>query len=222
MTKGEPQKQRGERHRARMLELMEAEAQSVLELAQALRITPKAIYDHLNRLMASPRRVYVAGHRKGERGRPQPLYKAGDLPDAEYVTCRKPKLPEPIVITQTARIVALLAEEPRTSAQISEAISRSTSRVNKYLSELRAEGRKQVYIAGWQHPGKRGDLAPIYALGDLQDAPKPHESRADRYRKEVATHELRSRKNAKRRATEMAKRTRIDPQNPFSALFTRS
>ena len=182
-------------------------------------ITREAVLEHLAILIGSyPKLAHVSGHIASPHGRPTPIYLAGALPCVEYVSYRKPKLPEPVVVTQVARILAALEDGPKTTAQISQAISRSTSRVNKYLSELRATGARRVYIKRWQHPGKRGDLAPVYALGSLRDARKPVQTRADRYRKETGSPELRSAMNAKRRATDMAKATLAKPHGIFAAL----
>lgn len=209
---------RGLRNEARITALLTGQQLSNQQIADTLSMCRDSAIIYTRRLRdCTPKRIYLSGWLHAPKGKPAPLFTAGDLPDLEYVPTRKRKLHDRVQV-QIKRITAALAK-PKTAIQLAEAISRSLSRTHKYLTMLRDD--RKVYIADWQHPGKRGDLAPIYALGKLPDVPKPQQSRADRYQKEISDPSRRFRMETARRAR-YRKAMGLPlpaPANPFAALF---
>lgn len=201
------QKERGERQINRLLFACSIAPQSAKAIAAALNIDLSGISTYTAKLMASPRRLYIADYQRSVRGRPAPLYMAGDLPDAEFVRSRKTRLTVDRVTKRIEMIVAALTT-PMTGKQLAKQVHLSTPRAVFYLSMLRAE--KKVYIAGWEHPGGRGDLAPIYALGNRRDAKKPVQTRKARYKAEMKDEARRERIQALRKAnTNIAAAVRV-------------
>ena len=209
---------RGQRNETRVAALLVDNQLSNQQIADALHMSRDSAIIYTRRLRArTPKRVYLSGWRNAPKGKPAPLFTAGDLPDVEYVTTRKRKLPDRVQL-QRARIKVALAE-PKTANQLAVAISRSISRTHKYLQMLRADGL--VYILDHAAPDGRGDQAPIYALGNLPDAVKHRQTRAERHQKEQADPSRKFNIGASRRAR-YRKSMGLPPPapaNPFAALF---
>lgn len=209
---------RGQRNDTRVTALLVGKQLSNQQIADALHMSRDSAIIYTRRLRAcTPKRIYLSGWLPSPGGKPAPLFSAGGHPDIEYVATRKKKLPDRVQM-QIARITATLAE-PRTARQLATAISRSLSRTHKYLSMLRAAGK--VYIKDFAPPDGRGDQAPIYALGNLPDAVKRRQTRAERYQLETRNPSRKFQMDSARRA-----RYRKDhglpppaPANPFAALF---
>lgn len=184
MGRGDNNKIRAASHEARILDILASEPMTLRQLADKLGLSLDSLYIYRNRLSSAPKRIYVSGY-SDTGARPAPLYAAGDLPDVEYVPARKPKLAEDRKTKQRNRLLELLKNDgEQTAEQAGIRLSLSTSRARFYINELRTSSLKQAYIKRWQHPGKRGDLAPVYALGNRPDAPKPRTTRAQRYKQE--------------------------------------
>jgi len=163
------------------------------------------------------RRIHIKEFIGNPRGRPKTMYAAGPGVDAVYPakSARKPRQPD----RRTARmesIIDLIAAKAMTAHAIGEAIHMTTSRARAYVSELRKQ--KRAFIESWQHPGHRGDLAPRYKLGAKPDAPKPRETRAQRYRKEISDPDRHARILAKKRNSDRIARISKTRASPFAAL----
>lgn len=187
MKRGQENKERGIRNEARIVEMTTGQMMSRRQIAEAMGFTLASAFIYTDRLHdANPKRLYVAGHQRNTNGRPEPLFMAGNLPDVEFVSYRKPKLAYDRVLVQFARVAEVLGCEPSTAEEVGEAIARSTGCARDYISQLRKARPKQAYIKEWRAPMGRGDLAPVYALGNKKDAPKPRQTRAERFAKEKA------------------------------------
>lgn len=209
---------RGQRNEDRVTALLVDAQLSNQQIADALHMSRDSAIIYTKRLRAcTPKRIYLSGWLHAPKGKPAPLFTAGDLPDVEYLASRKRKLPNRVEV-QIARIKTALAE-PKTANQLAVAISRCISRTHKYLQMLRAD--KLVYIMDHAAPDGRGDQAPIYALGSLPDAVKHRQTRSERYQLEIANPSRKYRIAAARRA-HYRKVMGLPPPaaaNPFAALF---
>ena len=206
---------RGALREKRILELLAAGPLSARAIAAELHLSLSGTLIYLSRLRAAPQRVHVAGFDCIGSGRETPLYGLGELPDAVFEAKRKPKQPVKRIDAQRAKTLSALAT-PMTAAQLGVILCISAGATVVYVTELRAQNK--AYIKTWKAPGKRGDLAPVYALGNRLDAPKPRQSRADRYQKDKADREKYERLLAKRRMYHRLARARKTPQSIFSAL----
>lgn len=185
-------------------------------IAAMFDVSVSMAYKYIKALRAE-KRIHVKGFVANPSGRPQTIYAAGPGVDAVYPakSVRKPRQPD----RRAARlesIIVLIAAKAMTARELGEAIHMTPSRTRGYVSQLRKEGR--AYIAGWQHPGHRGDLAPRYKLGSKPDTPKPRESRAERYRKEVSDPDRHARILAKKRNSDRIAKLTANRASPFAAL----
>jgi hypothetical protein len=212
---------RGQRNDARVTALLADNQLSNQQIADALHMSRDSAIIYTRRLRdCTPKRIYLSGWLHAPKGKPAPMFTAGDLPDVEYVTTRKRKLPDRVQV-QIERVKAALAE-PMTANQLAVAISRCISRTHKYLRMLRDD--KLVYVMDHAAPDGRGDQAPIYALGNLPDAVKHRQTRAERHQKEQAKPGQKFQRSAARRA-KYRKAMGLPPPapaNPFAALFNQS
>lgn len=215
MARGDNNKARAAQHEARILELLAEQPRTLTQLATATGLSLDSMYLYRNRLVAAPKRIYVCGH-EATPARPAPIYAVGDQPDVVFVAVKKPKLPEDRKDRARRLLLELLQEDAQTAEQAGIRLNLSTSRARSYISELRKQ--RKAYIKRWQHPGKRGDLAPVYALGNKKDAPKPRTTRAQQYKKEKSDPDKYDRILAHRRKLYAIQKATSKPQTWLSAL----
>lgn len=215
MARGANNKARGVANEQRILSLLSEQPMTLHELADAMGHSVASMYLYRTRLMAQPKRIHVCAYIPNGH-KPSPVYAAGGRPDVEFVGGRKPRQPEDRKTKQRRRLREVLEGQALTADQVGLKMHLSTSRARIYISELRALG--QAYIARWQHPGKQGDHAPVYALGNKPDAPKPRQSRAQRYKQEVGTPERHDRLKSRRRLHYAIAKARQEPASWLTAL----
>jgi predicted ArsR family transcriptional regulator len=211
------QKERGERQMLRILDVVTKSPSTARQLAGRLSISGSAILIYTKR-MRTAHRLHISDHIHSGGGRPAPIYAAGDLPDVEFVPRRKPKVRDRKTV-QRERVIKAF-HEPATAEQVASSMNLTASRARFYIKELRDQ--KKLYIKEWRSPLGRGDLTPVYALGNRPDKPKKRQTRAERYQLELADPDKHSRILAKRRARDWASRAARTPQTPWSALFAGS
>ncbi|MGZ7030181.1 MAG: hypothetical protein ACXVG9_12720, partial [Terriglobales bacterium] len=158
--------------------------------------------------------IHICGHESSGIGRPLPIWAAGAGVDSQYV----PKRHSSPVKSLAERLaeVKMLLQAGHTSRELGEKLHVTRGRAQKLIQTLREQ--VAVRIIGWRHPGHRGDLAPIYRLGKGEDAPKPRETRAQRYQREKANPEQYERIKMKRRARHHVDQARKKPNGIFGAL----
>lgn len=74
---------------------------------------------------------------------------------------------------QLGRILAAMAAGPMSAQQLAEKIHLSRSGVQLYLTEMTRQTPRQAYIAEYAPAPVGHRRAPMYALGDKEDAPYP-------------------------------------------------
>lgn len=201
-----------------MVAMLTESALTTSQLAERMECSTANVYLYLERLRADAR-VFIESHiAPFDGGRPSPRFRAGNQPDAEYVRKSKPrnKVPVDRIAIGIERVRAALAE-PRTAEEASHLSFMTAGRVRHYIGLLRAaEG---CFIKDWRHPGKRGDLAPVYALGKGRDKKKPRQTRAARWKREKANVHAIDERNAKRRAAYAVAKHTKQPTTWLSALM---
>lgn len=153
------QKERSERQRQRILELLSIRPMSTYDLSDRLHLARTNVHKHLNALMEKPnRRVRVATFEL-KQGRPRYVYALGDRPDLTMAQFQK------------QRIVDAMRElgEPSTSYAIVDSIGMDRSNIKHYFRPLRQAGR--IYIADWTWSDRTA--TPLYMAGKGEDAPRP-------------------------------------------------
>jgi hypothetical protein len=85
----------------------------------------------------------------------------------------------------------------KTAEEISKAISLSKRAVCYYMNHLRRCTPRQVHICGWTRPDGSNVWAPVFALGDKADKPRP------------------PRKSAAQRMRDARRRINADPERFF-------
>lgn len=211
-------KNRGLLQMAEMVVMLTDTALTVNQLAERMGCTTANVYLYAQRLRAE-KRIFIESYiARDDGGRPAPLFRAGNRPDAEYVRKTKPRNKVPIdrCAVGIERVRAAL-DVPRTAEEVGNLAFMTGGRARHYIGLIRAAD--DCYIKEWRHPGKRGDLAPVYALGKGKDKPKPRQSRADRWKREKADRQAIDLRNAKRRANYAVAKHSAKPNTWLSALM---
>lgn len=110
------------------------------------------------------------------------------------------------------RILAALAQESMTGAQLAAKLHRDPVGVVRYIRHLK-ESPRRVYTCDHRPANVQGGYAPIYALGNKPDAPVPRRSAGDRYRDMQKDPERYQAYLAKRREIDRAKRVSLPPES---------
>jgi DNA-binding CsgD family transcriptional regulator len=208
------QKERGERQEQRIIECLMAGPKTVTTLAALLAMSRCNAEIYMRRMHKADR-IHIATYEK-RTGRPAPVWAVGQKTDAEYVPNRRPS-PVRTVAERVEQVKELL-KAGHTSRELAEKLCVTRGRAQHYVQLLRKAGNVSVRIIGWRHPGHRGDLAPIYRIGCGEDAPKPRETRAQRYAKEKANPEKYERILRKRRVRHLVDMAKKRPNGIFGAL----
>lgn len=223
---GPSSRARGEENARLVIDTLRRKPMTVRQLAEALGKSESGIALHLRNLRDNPRRVHISSYylAPGTQGQPAPVWSVGNRPHAEYVRINIPGRK----ITSTERreqILALLAEKPRTMAQLAEAVHIVREAVGRHMRQLRDPTNKQVYIVRWKHPSKvaepgtGGDWAPVYAAGNKPDKKKPkRETSIERHQRLSMDDAYKASRRKKRRAHYQIEKTRVKPNGIFAAL----
>lgn len=205
---------RREYQRGRILAAIASEPLTAQQLADRLHLTRDGINLILAGMRAEkPRLVHVAGHTPNPNGgRPAPMYRPGDKKDAQYVKTRAPK-GRVTLEQQLERILKMIAAEPMTAVAVTERMGLKRARL--YVTDL--HDQRKVHIHSWnQHP-MGGYPSPVYAVGNLPDAPRPEPMST---REKNARHWARLKADPQRHALHLQmQRVRRKPQTWFSALI---
>jgi hypothetical protein len=153
-----------------MLEVLAGGPMTAQQLADKLHLSRSGAQWHLNALMEQkPRLAHIAGFAPNpKRQRSAPLYGLGDKKDAKCVKTRAPK-GRITVADRHAQILEMLAEKPRTAAEVVDEMLLQRARI--YIFDLHAAGK--VRIARWRAARAGGYPSPVYAVGSAPDAPRP-------------------------------------------------
>lgn len=211
----------------KILALISARPMSVMQLAEALEMSKAGIANRLVELHAQPRRAHISGFlaKKGNQGRETPVWSAGNLHDVEYVpqSCRSKRVTRD---QKREKILQLLKHTPRSVAQLAELIFVVRGTAGGYITRLRKEKVRRIYIIRWDPPikstgaGRGGDWAPVYAFGSLEDAPKPsRESSSARHARLMRNESYREQRNKERvDRYHQVEKYRKKPNTIFGAL----
>lgn len=214
MTRSENyQAARGIRQEMRILASLKESPKTSKQLAESLSIGLSNVSIYTCRLREAGQ-IHIGTYAPVKIGRPAPLWALGDGVDAVYEAKRKQKQ-LPVIESRMVKVRAFLTE-PRTALELANHLCVTPGRARFYLKLLREE--QGVFICDWRHPGKRGDRAPVYKIGRKFDIPKFGETRAERYRKEMADPDKKARIIAKRQARDNIIALRKKPQGIFAAL----
>jgi hypothetical protein len=134
-------------------------------------------------------------------------------------------------VTQASRVLSAM---PAGYAKIEGKTKLRRPQVEYSLEWLRARG--MCFVGGWAHAEMQGSFSPIFHAGKGADVPctlkhRTRQASERRYRKRIkrAIEMAESggkenprylRRIALHKAEQTARRTRTEPQNPFSALFS--
>lgn len=87
-----------------------------------------------------------------------------------------------------ARMLKCLESGGKTRVELSELLFMSRNACYRCIRHLQHSEPKRIYLQNYSHPGKRGNLAPVYAIGNKPDAKHPgRPSRAERRKREMAS-----------------------------------
>lgn len=223
---GPSSRARGEANARLVIDTLRRKPMTVRQLAEALGKSESGIALHLRKLRDNPRRVHISGHylAPGAQGQPAPIWSVGNRPHAEYVRINIPGR-KTTSEERRAQILALLAERPRTAAQLAEVLHIVRECVLRHMQPLRTAENRQVYISRWQHPSKiakpgtGGDWAPVYAAGNKKDKVKPkRETSIERHQRLSLDEAYKASRRKKRREHHQIEKTRARPQGIFAAL----
>lgn len=213
------QRSRNERQVKRITAALTESPMTRNQLAAKLYLSGYSIIYYM-RQMRRDGLVYIAGHfHHAKKGQPAPIYALGNLPDAVYDPASrvkpdtKPGRPA-AAIRQAEALQHLKAAH--SSEQLGKRMFVSQARARFYIGKLKAEGK--VYILRWDAPPARGDQIPVYMAGKRKDAVKVQQTRAERYKLEMANPEKAERIITKKRAAYACQKASSKKQSIFAAL----
>jgi predicted ArsR family transcriptional regulator len=202
---------------AGVLDLLKSAPMTNADLAHRLAVSTSTVHNTVKRLMAAPRQIHVCGWRR-TGGRAFRLFGLGDEPDVPFEPLRAvPKRKVDMREVSCKALIDALAQ-PQSIDELTEALRCSQAYVRKYLTILRAETPRRIYVKEWRRPNGRGSLTQVFAAGSQLDAPRPRMTTAERFQEIKANPEKHERLNKLRRLAALRRRTRTKPQNVFSAL----
>lgn len=170
---------------------------------------------------AKPKRVHIVGHRApATGGYPRPIFAAGDGRDAVYVA-RFPSAPKKTAVDRKGDAMGRIMKElekGRTAQEIAKASFLAFSTVHKYMDEMHAAGWT-IYVRTWRRTGELNQWAPVYAIGNKPDAPRPApKTRRDFYLAERADPNKVKKHAAGKQRSRMLQQLRAKPNTIFGAL----
>lgn len=211
-----------------ILDALRAKPMTTQQIADAIGASNSSVAIYLRRLLESvPAKVYVSRYEPNlgkYAGRPAPIYSAGNKKSVEFVplSCPVPKISS---AERRAKILELLEAQPMTVNQLAVKMFIVRGTVSKHMTALRNAAERQVYIKSWDHPskvaeeGKGGDWAPVYAVGDKKDKPKPkQETPSQRHKRLSKDQSYVLQRRLKRRLRYNVEKLRGKPQGIFAAL----
>jgi hypothetical protein len=201
---GDKHRTKGKLQEERIIASLFVAPKTVEQLASALGKCPSGIALYLKRMRAE-RRVFICSHEK-RNGSPAKIWAVGDRADVEYVPLDRPT-PKISAAQRRAQVLRLLKEQPRTIRQLAPLMHTVYETAGRYVGQMRKGANRQIYILTWRHPRETnpnstygGDWAPVYAVGNEPDAPKPaRETSKERHARAHKDKEYRKARNAQRR-----------------------
>lgn len=221
MPRGQKNSELGQRRAQAILDLLASGPMSRQQLSKALAAAGSSIAMHLERLH-DDKRIHICGHIPNHMGMPATLWGIGNLPDVEYVPQSRP-VPKTSAAERCEQVFQALAQQPRTSQQLAEAIHVVKKTASVYIAQLRRD--KRLYILKWLAPGiaypdaRASSWVPVYAVGNHKDAPTPkRETRAARHARLSKDRDFREAERRRARVDYLVKKAKKKKQNIFSAL----
>lgn len=201
----------------KILTAIERKPMTVADLMPVIGLKYEATARYVKKLRRD-KRIHVCDHiRTG--GNPHLVYALGNKPDVEIVPTkvRTAKGPRRFDV-MLGRAIGFLREKPRTAAELAELMHVCKDHARRYLNHLLESNPRCVYLKEWRPALGRGNPAPVYALGNKPDVPKPKSSRHDRYQKEKRDRECYERILLKQRQRYKKQKDKSKPTSPFAAL----
>lgn len=220
MPQGEHMVAAGLARDARILACLAREPMTVQQISAAINTCRSSVGMALKRMNEGARKVFICGHTERRKGRPQPIWSAGNMPNVEFVPNARPA-PKISAAQRRQQILDLLRRRPQTVAELAESMHIVRARVVKYLGELRNAQPRQVHIAKFLHPskfGRGGTWVPVYAIGNKPDAVLVIETPAQRHARLSLDLAYREDRRKERKVRYQIERLRKKPNHWASAL----
>jgi hypothetical protein len=224
MSRGSYHKKIGEARAQQLVDALSAKPMTVEQLAAELGMCVSSIAIYVARLRTEPKRIYVSGYARRTSGMPAVIWSAGAQPDVEFVPLSMPTR-KTSAAERIEQVLALLTESPRTLRELGDAMHMVRRAAGRYLTILRNQDDKRVYIKAWLHPsvgfpGQRaGAWAPVYAVGSKPDKPMPaKETSAQRHARRYKRPEIREAEALRRKRDYILKKARSKPTTWLTAL----
>lgn len=149
---------RAKRIRNKVLALIEREALSTQEIGARIHLSARGAFSYIKTLRED-KLVHIAGFDNSPKGSRRPLWKKGNLPDAQMMAKRLGKRHLKHAAHQ-ADIFRFLMEKPRTAQQLGPLVGLCRDRMRRFIKELHGDG---IYIADYLNRGHA--YFPVYAVG---------------------------------------------------------
>lgn len=211
------QKERGERQIKRICEFLERGPANKITIAESCFMAGSTAMGYIKRLRAE-NRVFICGHTANGSGRPAPIYQLGEGVDKVFCRVKRKhqgKGTRPSMDERSKEALKIL-RSAKTSAELGILMKIAQSRANRYIRDLRAQGK--VFIMGYRQPPNGGDQSPVYMAGKQPDAVKRRITRAERYAATMANPVKAERELMKRKTRLVVEKAKRKPQSIFSAL----
>lgn len=153
---------RADHIRRKVLTLIETTPLSTQDISARIYLSPRGAFSYIKTLRED-KLVYRAGFDIGPKGSRRPLWKKGNLPDAQSAPRRAGKRHLKHAAHQ-ADIFRFLMEKPRTAQQLMPLVGLCRDRMRRFLKELHGNG---IYICDYSY--RNGNYFPVYEVGACPD-----------------------------------------------------
>lgn len=206
----------------RIVEILADKKLGHIEVAESMGFSRTAAQKYMAAMhKRSPKVIYISEYEQPlTGGYPRPLFSVGNLPDVVYVpkNIKKAKRPVPRSEEKKARILELLTT-PMTGRELAAAVFLSNEQTMDYVRLMRESTPKLVFVKAYRKAAKRGQWAPVYAVGNRPDAKHPgKQTRAERYKQERKDEDAVRRANQRRKHDYLIKTLKATPVSWASAL----
>lgn len=201
----------------KILKALEVKPMTSKDLLSIIDLSHHSIERYL-RFLREDKRIYICGH-IGTKGEPYRVYAIGNLPDVEYVPLKAPATKRTRRKDDMMRKVwAALSNSPLTARQMGELLHICHNRAGVYIAMLRREHPGRIYIKGYKPAPGQGQPAPIYAIGNGEDAKMSTKTPRQKYLEYVSDPDKREHRLRMERNRYNEKKRKKQPANWLSAL----
>lgn len=149
--------------RRKILVLIESKPMSTQDIAGRIHLSARGAFSYIKTLRED-KLVHCAGFDNSPKGSRRPLWKKGNLPDAQMIAKRAGKR-HLRRAAHEADVFRLLMERPRTAQQLAPLVGLCRARMCILMKKMRGHG---IYVSDYVYQDQ--NYFPVYSVGPGPDA----------------------------------------------------